>query len=273
MPLFVGDKIANKRDCVWQLVLVMRGVVELVCSPRATLEQVSYMNDKIEEYIELRMQCFPEKKLKPNRHYITHYPALTMQCGPLIRIWTLRFESKHSFFKKAIRSAQNFKNVTKTCAEKHQLLQAFYSAGSLFGTVVNLSHSLPFHIDLYNDNVTDAVRKFPYLCNSTETEVAETGVVHNITYEKGMFVFLKHDHEELLVGQIKLILAYRNNDVFFVVEPKQILQVFDMGLYVLAHDKSPAPFHCLPVAELRDMVPLHPYKFRFNEVLVLHHAV
>jgi hypothetical protein len=123
--------------------------------------------------------------------------------------------------------------------------------------IVNLNHSLPFYIDLYNDAVCGAVKKFPFLCNSTETEVAETGVVHNIIYEKGMFVFLEQDHEELLVGQIKLILAHRNSAVYFVVEPKQLLQVFDLGLYVLVHDEAPAQFRCLPVAELHDVVPLH----------------
>lgn len=100
MPLCVGDKTADTSDCVWQLILVMREVVELVCAPRSSPEQVSHMNDKIEAYIELRMKCFPDNKLKPKHHYITHYPALTMQCGPLIHIWTFILRVNMHFSKK-----------------------------------------------------------------------------------------------------------------------------------------------------------------------------
>jgi len=44
----------------------------------------------------------------------------------------MRFESKHSFFKRCFRRLQNCKNVTKMLSEKHQLLQAYYTSGSLF---------------------------------------------------------------------------------------------------------------------------------------------
>ena len=71
------------------------------------------------EYIESRQSLFPLEPLKPKHNFLKHYPRLIMEFGPLIQLWSLRFESKHSYFKRCFRSAQNFKNVLRTCTEKH----------------------------------------------------------------------------------------------------------------------------------------------------------
>lgn len=63
-----------------------------------------------------------------------HYSQLIRQFGPLSHVWTMRFEEKHQYFKQCIRSAKNFKNVTKALAEQHQLYQAFWAAQVLFVT-------------------------------------------------------------------------------------------------------------------------------------------
>lgn len=46
----------------------------------------------------------------------------------------MRFEAKHQYFKECIRSAKNFKNVTKALDEQHQLYQAFLAERGLFAT-------------------------------------------------------------------------------------------------------------------------------------------
>ena len=43
---------------------------------------------------------FPETTLKPKHHFMRHYPAQILKFGPLIRVWMMRFESKHSYFKR-----------------------------------------------------------------------------------------------------------------------------------------------------------------------------
>lgn len=100
---------------------------------------------------------------------------------PLIHLWTLRLENKHSYFKKTIRFVQNFRNITKICAEKHQLLQAYYSAASLlFGPVMNLTRDIPFHIDICTVSINSVIKKHPFLTNRTATEVADATVLQNI---------------------------------------------------------------------------------------------
>uniref|UniRef100_A0A669BL90 Uncharacterized protein n=1 Tax=Oreochromis niloticus TaxID=8128 RepID=A0A669BL90_ORENI len=75
----------------------------------------------------LRHSRFPDKALKAKHHYLLHYAELILHFGPLIRLCTLRFESKHSYFKACTSSVlHNFVNLCKT--ERHQLLQSYLSA-------------------------------------------------------------------------------------------------------------------------------------------------
>jgi hypothetical protein len=44
------------------MVLLLREVAELVSAPQCIHEHISFANDKTEEYIQLRVHCFAEKK-------------------------------------------------------------------------------------------------------------------------------------------------------------------------------------------------------------------
>lgn len=97
LPLLVGEKIANPTENeVWQLILQLRQIAELICAPVITVGQIAYLAVLIEEYIETKKMSFPSHPLKLKHHYMSHYPELIERFGPLIRLWTLRFESKHT---------------------------------------------------------------------------------------------------------------------------------------------------------------------------------
>uniref|UniRef100_A0A8C6LRA2 Uncharacterized protein n=1 Tax=Nothobranchius furzeri TaxID=105023 RepID=A0A8C6LRA2_NOTFU len=82
---------------------------------------------------------FPDQSLKPKHHYVLHYPSLILKFGPLIRLWTLRFESKHSYFKECARKMHNFLHLSKTLAERHQLLQSYLGCGQLFPPLIQIA--------------------------------------------------------------------------------------------------------------------------------------
>lgn len=46
--------------------------------------------------------------------------VVNIRCGPLVHIWCMRYESKHSYFKQLARITGNFKNIQKTLAYRHQ---------------------------------------------------------------------------------------------------------------------------------------------------------
>ena len=85
--------------------------------------QVAYLDVLIEEYLESRKAQFPESGLKPKHHYLHHYSEMIPKFGPLIRLWTMRFERKHGYFKRHARNLKNSKNLGL------KLLQVYLSAG------------------------------------------------------------------------------------------------------------------------------------------------
>ena len=48
------------------------------------------------------------------------------RCGPLIRMWCMRYEAKHSYFRKMAHVIHNFKNVAKSLATHHQSLMCYH---------------------------------------------------------------------------------------------------------------------------------------------------
>jgi len=69
------------------------------------------MHVLVEDYVDRRLCLFPHVGLRPKHHYLLHYASLTAKFGPLMHLWTMRFESKHSYFKRCIRYSRNFVNV------------------------------------------------------------------------------------------------------------------------------------------------------------------
>lgn len=112
-PIIVYDFV-NISDTVWKLLLHLREIVEFIVAPKITHFQIAYLKVLIKEYLERINKLFPNKPFKSKHHYLQQYPELIYQFGPLIQLCTLRFESKHSYFKCVARKYQNYKNITKT---------------------------------------------------------------------------------------------------------------------------------------------------------------
>ena len=158
LPILIGDRIKNPlEDQVWLLCLKLREIVELICAPKIHANQVAYLNILIREYLDSRVSLFPDKSAKPKHHYLLHYPDLILKFGPLIRLWTLRFESKHTYFKQCARKLRNFKSLGSTLAERHQLLQAYLHSGNIFAPVLQIDKANAFDSQIYNAAIQQAV--------------------------------------------------------------------------------------------------------------------
>ena len=70
----------------------------------------------------------------------------------MVRSWAMRFEAKHSYFKKLVDKLNNFKNIDYSLAKRHQALQAYLlqtSSGSLFNKAVQHGPGLCVSICMY----------------------------------------------------------------------------------------------------------------------------
>ncbi|KAF4520208.1 hypothetical protein B566_EDAN003921, partial [Ephemera danica] len=121
LPFILKNCIGNHEDPVWQNILILRRVAEFACANYITLDQLPVFDALSIQYVVNRQILFPSVPLRPKHHYLIHYSDLTMKLGPLIRLWTMRFESKHGFFKWLVAKLKNFINITKSLSVRHQL--------------------------------------------------------------------------------------------------------------------------------------------------------
>ena len=50
--------------------------------------------------------------------------------GPLVRHWTMRYEAKHSYFKRLTQSVNNFINLPYSLASRHQQYQCYLNTNT-----------------------------------------------------------------------------------------------------------------------------------------------
>uniref|UniRef100_A0A3P9DB82 Uncharacterized LOC101486530 n=1 Tax=Maylandia zebra TaxID=106582 RepID=A0A3P9DB82_9CICH len=186
-------------------------MVELICAPKIHHDQIAYLKIITEEYVHSRHTIFPNHPLKPKHHYLLHYSDLFLHFGPLIRLWTLRFESKHSYFKECARKLHNFVHLCKTLAERHQLLQAYLSSGPLFAPAVQaVGETSEYDEQLYNGLIQESVR----------TADMDSGSLHH-----EINLALPDLHEETkraVIEHLTDIIGVRNREDLLFVEPDDI---------------------------------------------------
>ena len=62
-PLAVAYSIKNSDHDVWKMVLCMRKISSLAFAPGLSIGQIAILETIIDEYLELRMKCFPKVPL------------------------------------------------------------------------------------------------------------------------------------------------------------------------------------------------------------------
>lgn len=121
LPLIFGDLVCRD-DQHWYLLLLLLQIADIVFSFTLSTGITIYLKHLISEHHGLFKHLFPNKKLIPKHHFMVHYATCIRKIGPLLHTWCMRYEAKHNFFKKQLKS---FKNITKTLAKKHQSQVAY----------------------------------------------------------------------------------------------------------------------------------------------------
>ncbi|XDV29615.1 hypothetical protein PO909_032707 [Leuciscus waleckii] len=123
IPLIFGD-VVPEGDKHWHLMLLLLWIVNIIFSPCISEGMTIFLKHLIVEHHRLFKELYPSRNLIPKHHLMIHYPECIRQIGPLIHVWTMRYEAKHRFFKK--NQQKKIKNLTKSLAKKHQLAIAYH---------------------------------------------------------------------------------------------------------------------------------------------------
>ncbi|XP_031339512.1 uncharacterized protein LOC116181630 [Photinus pyralis] len=240
-------------SAIWKLILCLRRICLLLLSFKISLNQVALLKTLITEYLEDRQTLFPNVSLKPKHHFMSHYPYLTRQFGPLRHLWTLRFEAKHQYFKNAIRHSKNYKNILFSLSNKHQLFQA-----------LNATQNLLFNDSVLSDDahilgecevsyemknlITTNIGNIDILISNYVTfrgTIYKTGQV--VCYDidafgyfllcKIQFILITKEYDDIyFVGQKTKIFCNYYNDLFYQFADETEINIFVKFNSLLCHE-------------------------------------
>lgn len=122
-PLIISDLILDDTINEWVLYLILRDIMSILMAETINEEEIELIKCLIKEHHELYLNCF-DKMLKPKHHLMSHYPLVLSTIGPVMQVWTLRFESFHQTIKQTAKMSRNRVNLLKSFAIKNELRNA-----------------------------------------------------------------------------------------------------------------------------------------------------
>lgn len=181
----------------------------------------------------------------------------------------MRFEGEHKVFKKIVRDTNNYKNVLKTLAERHQNMMAFYlSSQRFFKPPVQTSNvesifieSLPIDTHPVLSSITDGSSVYG----------TKQATIQGTTFVVGMFV-CSGSHAALpKFEEIRNILLI-GSDIFFLLKDYETWFVQHLRSYELTDDKSKS--HSVKsLSQLTDQMPHIAYKVSGRLILITKHFI
>lgn len=103
----------------------MRAITSILTSPRFVKGDIAQLKKLIRNHHILYIDLFGH--LKPKFHMIVHYPRLLKENGPLVNLWTMRLESKHTELKAAANLSASSVNMNQTLFIKQRLMTCYDS--------------------------------------------------------------------------------------------------------------------------------------------------
>jgi len=119
ITLLIGDYVPSNEKS-WHLILQLREIHYIIFSPQFQIEICDYLKTLIDEYLSLLKEL--NFHMRPKHHYLIHYPRLMKKMGPLQKLSSLRYESKHRVNKVIANATTSRRNICKTIAYKNQLI-------------------------------------------------------------------------------------------------------------------------------------------------------
>ncbi|XP_072045638.1 uncharacterized protein [Amphiura filiformis] len=258
LPMMIGDKVDEDEECdVWELLLILLDIYKLIIAPSISREATFMLKARIGEHHDLFQQLFPDQPLTPKQHHMIHYPRAIRMIGPLSTYSSIRFEAKHKPLKNYARTSNNYINIAKTVAKKHQIGQ---SHGFLLKQNVTVKGTEVFGQELCPaSRLTDEEFTMLGCALDSEIVVATAVEVNGYRIRPTSLVLTKWNEENPEFGEVEKIVLTETT-INLLIRPLETLR-FNHHLHCYAV-KTTADLGIIlkNAEELGDFRPVHVVK-------------
>ena len=267
-PIIIGHKV-RQNDEKWEVLLALKEMVDIIMSHQLSPAGVTYLGDCVVNFHEIFHRNFPDVHMKPKWHYTLHYKDLVREYGMLRNVWTMRFESKHSYFIEIVRRTKNRKNLCKTMAKRHQFMQV-----TLLESRNYLNHD-QFDVVRGKHVPVAGLRNIHGLSEMAGDSVhvfMGTGLkMQGFLYDEECVVIIDFSNDELQFAQVKGCFVLMGIPFLHVVP----LHTLELNRHYQAYLLQSQETHgrITTLKNLPDTHPLPLYKLNGRMATVLHHYV
>ena len=199
IPLLFGDIVPEGNQNCFLLLLLLQ-VINIIFSPSVPLGMTVLLKHLIMEHHELLKELYPDRNLIPKHHFMIHYPSCIRKIGPLIHMWSMRFEAKHRIFKNTL------KNITKSLAKKHQMSIACHWETS-HSKCIEYGPMKSIYVD--NEDYGDVLARALH-GESVSQDIHATNwvTISGTEYRAGLIICSEIEHEMPVFCRIEKIIVY-----------------------------------------------------------------
>lgn len=211
VPFILYEYKEELKD-VWICIQSLIQAMQIMYSRKITKNDVCNLKNILREHFSNVIKHF-KAKLTPKEHILTHYPGTIEDIGPVINVWTMRDEAKHKIFTTWGRQTNNFVNLTKTLAVKHQ--QQVCDSGFTYSNDIQLSKNKEIGWEIANKISLDSLG---------DCELFENDFFYYNSYEYRQGLFIVHNNHFFHIDHI---LSDGQKIFWFVCVPFKVIKFND----------------------------------------------
>ena len=218
----------------------------------------------IEEHLNLYVSL-AGPSLKPKHHFLTHYAMIFDQCGPLINMSSMRYESKHRDITQAAGPNMSRVNIAQSLAIKHQLNMCYRLMSN--ETILPKTIVGPGHIFLFNESIPYFHLLAPDLREKGKSFSANWIEYKGTVFKPGMVIVVGTEKLCPVFAEIVLIFNEESDDPVFVCT---YLENIGLCEHVLGYEiEKTDDYVVIRCQELVDPLPISYYTMANGERYVI----
>lgn len=211
LPLILGNSIPSDNK-YWEWFLILRKLFDILFSNSLQVELATEIDSLVEEFLQTRLELFPDETLKPKHHYLLHYSEIFLTTGPFVANWCMRFEGVHRVLMQYAKNSKNRINLPVSLATKYQL-----SMISLFMEKNPLKDSIKY--GPIKERSLTSLPNYKYFKNyiplddfSDTVKVIKWIKINGRRYEELLFLLYKND--DIFPEFVEIMYIIENEKIF-----------------------------------------------------------